>query len=152
MQEITIKTENLSELIGALSIALNGYNSAVGKCFFGLSEQLNPEVYKLLDDKGYKTADEKYEFLKSRGNLLKDMYNQLLEIEKEQDEIPTVSIDYVIKNGCSWTSNYCSKDEYIYYWDGDFESGKQVKVPALEQARYELTQAMNKLNEREYDQ
>lgn len=86
MQEIIIKTENLSELIGALSIAIHEYRKNTIKCFFGVIDDLDPKIYEFLEDKGYKTSDEKYEFLKGRGELLNNIFDQLLEEEKKQNE------------------------------------------------------------------
>lgn len=85
MQEITIKTENLSKLIDTLNIAIHEYIKNTSKCFFGLTEDLDPKIYEFLEYEGYKTSDEKYEFLKDGGELLNNIFDQLLEEEKKQN-------------------------------------------------------------------
>lgn len=46
--------------------------------------------------------------------------------------IPTVTYDYIKKHDGSWSANYPEKDNYVYYWIGDFKTGKQVKVKSIE--------------------
>ena len=54
-----------------------------------------------------------------------------------QPIIPIVSMEYVLDNDGSYLANDFMTDKYVYYWIGDFKSGKQVKVKALDVARYQ---------------
>jgi hypothetical protein len=56
-----------------------------------------------------------------------------------QPIIPTVSMQYVLDNDGTYSSNDFMSDKYVYYWIGDFKTGKQVKVKSLDVARYEIT-------------
>lgn len=49
---------------------------------------------------------------------------------------PTVSMDYVIQHDGSWSANDFLTDKYVYYWIGDFKTGRAVKVKAIDAARY----------------
>ena len=49
---------------------------------------------------------------------------------------PTVSIEYVIENDCSWSANSFLTDKYVYYWVGDSKNGQSVKVKSLDAIRY----------------
>ena len=46
--------------------------------------------------------------------------------------IPTVSLDYIIKHNCSYAANDYLKDPYVYYWEGDLKTGRQVKVKSID--------------------
>jgi hypothetical protein len=54
-----------------------------------------------------------------------------------QPIVPTVSMDYVLENDGYYSGNDFMTDKYVYYWVGDFKSGKSVKVKSLDVARYE---------------
>lgn len=54
-----------------------------------------------------------------------------------QPIVPTVSMQYLFNNDCSYIANNCLKDKYVYYWKGDFKKGKAVKVKALDHLRHE---------------
>ncbi len=54
-----------------------------------------------------------------------------------QPIVPTVSIDYILKNDCSYIANDFMTDDYVLYWDGDLKKGREVKVKAIDIARYE---------------
>lgn len=49
--------------------------------------------------------------------------------------IPTVSLDYVKEHNGSWSANNPEEDNYVYYWIGDFKTGKEVKVKSIEVLR-----------------
>ena len=66
-----------------------------------------------------------------------------------QPTVPTVSIQYIIDNNCSYTANDFMIDKYVYYWKGDYKTGKAVKVRSLDMARYEYTKLKEKLNKYE---
>lgn len=53
-----------------------------------------------------------------------------------QPIIPTVSMNHVIIHNGSYLGNDFMKDKYVYYWIGDFKTGKEVKVKSLDVARY----------------
>ena len=57
-----------------------------------------------------------------------------------QPIIPTVSMDYVIENDGSYLGNDFMSDKYVYYWIGNFKTGKKVKVKSLDVARYQYNQ------------
>lgn len=46
--------------------------------------------------------------------------------------VPTVSLDYIIKHNCSYVANDYLNDPYVYYWEGDFKTGRQVKVKSID--------------------
>jgi hypothetical protein len=46
--------------------------------------------------------------------------------------VPTVSLDYIIKHNCSYIANDYLNDPYVYYWEGDLKTGRQVKVKSID--------------------
>ena len=54
-----------------------------------------------------------------------------------QPIIPTVSMKYVIEHCGTYSANNMLKDRYVYYWIGNFKTGKQVKVKSIDVLRYE---------------
>jgi len=67
--------------------------------------------------------------------------------------IPTVSLDYIIEHNCSYVANDFLKDPYIYYWEGDFKTGRQVKVKSIDILRNEYLKlysiALHNINNKE---
>ena len=55
-----------------------------------------------------------------------------------QPIVPTVSMQYIISNDCSYMANNPMNDKYVYYWKGDFKKGKTVKVKALDHLRHDF--------------
>lgn len=53
---------------------------------------------------------------------------------------PTVSMEYVIENDCSWLANSFLTDKYVYYWIGDSKNEQSVKVKSLDAIRYAYRQ------------
>ena len=49
--------------------------------------------------------------------------------------IPTVLTEYVIRNDLSYTGTSWD-GKWIYYWEGTFKDGREVKVSAEEQQAY----------------
>ncbi len=66
-----------------------------------------------------------------------------------QPIVPIVSVQYIMDNKCSYTGNNYMTDKYVYYWKGDFKTGKSVKVRSLDLARYKLKE--NRLNMTRYE-
>lgn len=54
-----------------------------------------------------------------------------------QPIIPTVSMKYIIEHGGTYSANNMLKDRYVYYWIGNFKTGKQVKVKSIDVLRHE---------------
>ena len=46
--------------------------------------------------------------------------------------VPTVSPDYIIKHKCSYVANDYFHNSYVYYWNGDFKTGRKVKVKTID--------------------
>jgi len=55
-----------------------------------------------------------------------------------QPIVPTVSMQYIISNDCSYIANNPMKNKYVYYWKGDIKKGKTVKVKALDHLRHDF--------------
>ena len=55
-----------------------------------------------------------------------------------QPIIPTVSMKYIIEHDGTYSSNNMLKDRYVYYWIGDFKTGKQVKVKSIDVLRHDF--------------
>lgn len=51
---------------------------------------------------------------------------------------PTVSYRYVREHNCVYSANLAEKDDYVYYWEGDFRTGREVKVKSIEILRHRL--------------
>lgn len=66
-----------------------------------------------------------------------------------QPIVPIVSVQYIMDNKCYYTGNNYMTDKYVYYWKGDFKTGKSVKVRSLDLARYKLKE--NHLNMIRYE-
>lgn len=60
-----------------------------------------------------------------------------------QPIIPIVSMEKVIAHNGSYLGNDFMKDKYVYYWIGDFKTGKEVKVKSLDVARYRYIELAN---------
>lgn len=46
-------------------------------------------------------------------------------------------MEYVIEHGGTYSANNMLKDRYVYYWIGNFKTGKQVKVKSIDVLRHE---------------
>ena len=90
MRKITIEIEDLSGLISGLNNCLYVYHSIVlGSTFMGIEEENCPAgLLKMMDEKLGKnaTSDEKFNFVKQRYELVKKLYEQLVEKEKKEEE------------------------------------------------------------------
>lgn len=61
-----------------------------------------------------------------------------------------VSLDYVKQHNGSWSANSPEEDDYVYYWIGDFKTGKEVRVRSLEILRDMVDQLQLKIYDLEY--
>ena len=75
--KITLDIKNPAELKLALNNAIFSYSKVVYASFLGLNDAIPHEMNVMLEKNGYKTIDEKHNFLKNRLNILKEFYNQL---------------------------------------------------------------------------
>ena len=76
-------------------------------------------------------------------NKIKESFESLIWSIKaflSQPYIPIVSMDYVITHNGSYSSNDFMTNKYVYYWIGDFKTGKQVKVKSIDVLKYEYLQ------------
>lgn len=64
---------------------------------------------------------------------------------------PTVSYQYVKEHRCSYSANTPEKDEYVYYWEGDFRTGREVKVKSVEILRQILNEKDYQIIELQYE-
>ena len=54
-----------------------------------------------------------------------------------QPIVPIVSMNYVLEHNGSYSSNNMLTDKYVYYWIGDFKTGKAVKVKSIDVLKHE---------------
>ena len=62
-----------------------------------------------------------------------------------QPFVHTVTMDYVITQNGSYSSNNMLTDKYVYYWIGDFKTGKAVKVKSIDVLRHEYKMLETKM-------
>ena len=49
--------------------------------------------------------------------------------------VPLVTTEYVIKNNLSYSSK-SEAEQWLYYWEGDLETGHEVRVSVEEQRNF----------------
>ena len=65
-----------------------------------------------------------------------------------QPIVHKVNLQYVLDKNLSWS---CSTDKWCYYWEGDFKTGKEVKVSRIEYLEWERNRLETKIYELEYE-
>ena len=85
--KIEIEVNDLKTFIDGFNNALIAYNDIQGYFLFGLEKQLNSKWQNFAKDK--KNNQECYDIINKRLNALKEVYNQLLEVEKSDKRAET---------------------------------------------------------------